>query len=156
GAFCGWGGLIYTLTHLSSLWAKPALLDDAEALVGLLPALIDQDQELDIIGGAAGCIGALLVLYRAAPSNRTLATAVQCGDRLRERIELNKHGKLLSGFSYGAAGMAWALLELASVAGEERFRKTALELIDWERSLFNAEKKNWPDLRAGQPSNDEP
>src|SRR5262249_12218124 len=26
-------------------------------------------------------------------------------------------------------------------------RKTALELIEWERNLFNGEKKNWPDLR---------
>jgi lantibiotic modifying enzyme len=46
--------------------------------------------------------------------------------------------------------MAWALLELSSVAGEGRFRRTALELIEWERSLFNAEKKNWPDLRESQ------
>ena len=151
GAFCGRGGLIYTLTHLGSLWAKPALIDQAEALVDLLPAPIDQDQELDIIGGAAGCIGALLGLHRAAPSGRTLAAAIRCGDRLRDRIQLNKHPKLLTGFSHGAAGMAWALLELASVAGEERFRKTALELIEWERSLFNAEKKNWPDLRDRQP-----
>jgi type 2 lantibiotic biosynthesis protein LanM len=150
GAFCGWGGVIYTLTHLSSLWAKPALVDEAEKLVGLLPALIDQLEELDIIGGAAGCIGALLALYRAAPSDRTLAAAVRCGNRLRDGIQLNKQAELLTGFSHGAAGMAWALLELASVAGEERFRGTALELIEWERSLFNTEKKNWPDLRDRQ------
>jgi type 2 lantibiotic biosynthesis protein LanM len=150
GAFSGWGGLIYTLTHLGSLWSKPALIDEADALAELLPGLIDQDEAFDIIGGAAGCIGALLTLHRAAPSNRTLATAIQCGDRLRHRIQLNKHKKLLTGFSHGAAGIAWALLELASVAAEKRFQRTALELIEWERSLFNAEQKNWPDLRARQ------
>ena len=152
GAFAGWGGLIYTLTHLGVLWAKPELIDEAAALVDLLPGLIDQDEELDIIGGAAGCIGALLALYSAVPSDRTLATAILCGDRLRTRIQSGRHKKLLTGFSHGAAGMAWALLELGSVAGEERFRKTALELIEWERSLFNTEKQNWPDLRNHQSS----
>src|SRR5262249_61774792 len=75
------------------------------------------------------------------------AAAILCGDRLRTRIQSDRPNKLLTGFSHGAAGMAWALLELASVAGEERFTKSALELIAWERSLFNAEKQNWPDLR---------
>jgi lantibiotic modifying enzyme len=55
--------------------------------------------------------------------------------------------KPLTGFSHGAAGIAWALLELATLTGEERFRKTALEAIAYERSLFIPEVGNWPDLR---------
>jgi lantibiotic modifying enzyme len=55
--------------------------------------------------------------------------------------------KPLTGFSHGAAGIAWALLELAAVTGEERFRKAALDAIAYERSLFRPEVGNWPDLR---------
>jgi lantibiotic modifying enzyme len=55
--------------------------------------------------------------------------------------------KPLAGFSHGVAGMAWALLELAAVTGEERFRTAALAAIAYERSLFSTEAGNWPDLR---------
>ena len=37
GGFNGWGGMIYTLTHLGTLWDEPALLAEAEAIVEHLP-----------------------------------------------------------------------------------------------------------------------
>jgi lantibiotic modifying enzyme len=43
--------------------------------------------------------------------------------------------------------MAWALLELASFTGEERFKTTAMDAIAYERSLFSPEAGNCPDLR---------
>ncbi|HEY9634724.1 MAG TPA: type 2 lanthipeptide synthetase LanM family protein [Coleofasciculaceae cyanobacterium] len=157
GGFNGRGGLIYTLAHLGVLWNEPALLAEAQAVVELLPAMIDLDEHFDIISGAAGCIGSLLSLYRCYPSDRTLAVAIQCGEYLIARAQPMEHGigwlpkfggtKPLTGFSHGAAGMAWALLELAAVTGEERFRKAALEAIAYERSLFRPEVSNWPDLR---------
>jgi type 2 lantibiotic biosynthesis protein LanM len=157
GAFEGWGGVIYTLTHMSVLWDEPELLGEAEKLVELLSPLIEQDENLDIIAGAAGCIGSLLSLYRCAPSERTLAAAIQCGEHLLAKAQPMEHGigwmpkfggtKPLTGFSHGVAGIAWALLELATVTGEERFRKAALDAIAYERSLFRPEVSNWPDLR---------
>jgi lantibiotic modifying enzyme len=44
-------------------------------------------------------------------------------------------GKVLTGFSHGAAGMAWALLPLAALTGDERFRTAALAALDYERGL---------------------
>jgi type 2 lantibiotic biosynthesis protein LanM len=158
GAFSGWGGIVYALTHLAALWSEPARLDEAERLVELLPDLVARDDQLDVIGGSAGCIGALLGLYRARPASRTLAAAIACGDHLHGRAEAMPEGQgraipasgargPLSGFSHGAAGMAWALLELAAVSGQERFRTTALEMIRYERTLFSREAQNWLDLR---------
>ena len=149
--------MAYTLTHLAALWEEPALLAEAEAVVELLPSLIERDEQLDVIGGVAGCLGGLLTLYRRAPSARTLAAAVQCGERLVARARRQEQGigwvtpitaaGPLTGFSHGAAGMAWALLELAALSGAERFRTTALAAIAYERGLFSAEARNWPDLR---------
>ena len=157
GGFNGFGGIIYTLTHLSVLWDKPALLSEAEELVELLPSLIAEDEHLDIIAGAAGCLGSLISLYRCKPSQSTLAAAIQCGDRLIAQAKPMKQGigwvlkdigtKPLSGFSHGAAGMAWALLELSALTGEKRFYQTALDAITYERSLFYPELGNWLDLR---------
>jgi type 2 lantibiotic biosynthesis protein LanM len=158
GGFSGWGGLIYTYTHLAALWQDAGLLAEAETLVERLPALIERDEHLDLIGGAAGCIGSLLSLYRSAPSEKTLAAAVQCGDRLLARAQPREQGSAwvsslapdrpLTGFSHGAAGMAWALLELAALSGAARFRTAALAAIAYERSLFSPDAGNWPDLRS--------
>jgi lantibiotic modifying enzyme len=53
----------------------------------------------------------------------------------------------LTGFSHGNAGIAWALGELADLTGEARFRTAERAAVAYERSLFSAEAKNWPDLR---------
>jgi type 2 lantibiotic biosynthesis protein LanM len=156
GGFSGWGGVIYTLTHLGCLWDQPALLTEADALVELLPALITRDEQLDVIGGAAGCIGSLLSLHQCAPSAQTLAAAVQCGDRLLACAQPMAQGigwripaspQPLAGFAHGAAGMAWALWKLFAHTGAERFRTAALAAMAYERSLFAPEVGNWPDLR---------
>jgi type 2 lantibiotic biosynthesis protein LanM len=159
GAFGGWGGIIYTFTHLGVLWHQPELLTAAQNIVNRLPNLIEQDEAFDIIGGAAGCLASLLGLYRCQPDDTILAVAIQCGDRLIARAEKMPRGigwrwknqmfeeKPLTGFSHGVAGIAWALLELASMTGEQRFATTALAAIEYERNLFLPELGNWSDLR---------
>jgi type 2 lantibiotic biosynthesis protein LanM len=159
GGFNGWGGVIYTYTHLAALWQQPALGSDAAAVVEWLPPLIERDEHLDVIEGAAGCIGGLLSLDRCAPSPRTRAMAIHCGNRLLACQQALGRGsawvtrtpaaKPLTGFAHGAAGMAWALLELAAVTGLERFRAAARAALAYERSLFSPEARNWPDLRDG-------
>jgi type 2 lantibiotic biosynthesis protein LanM len=161
GAFGGWGGMIYALVHLGALWQEPALFAEAEAIVARLPALIAKDDQLDIFDGAAGCIAGLLSLYRCAPTPSILAAAVQCGDHLLATAQAVGQGagwvnaragaRPLAGFSHGAAGIAWALLELAAVSGEARFREAALAGIAYERSLFSPAAGNWPDLRGLGP-----
>jgi type 2 lantibiotic biosynthesis protein LanM len=157
GGYTGWGSLIYSLTHLAILLNEPELLSSAELLVDRLPELIKEDKYLDVISGAAGCLGALLVLYSCSKNPRTLAAAIACGDRLIETAQQMDQGigwntpvqspKPLTGFSHGAAGMAWALLELFAATGEVRFKAAALEAIHYENSLFLPEEGNWPDYR---------
>src|ERR1017187_6467591 len=166
GGFDGGGGVAYALMHLGRLWGPPDLLTEADALVERILPLIEKDERFDVIGGAAGCIASLLALYRCVPSDHTLAAAVRCGDHLLAHALPMQHGlgwlakgmasQPLAGFSHGAAGIAWALLELAGVTGEERFRSTALAAIEYERSLFSLAEGNWPDLRELEVSDQEP
>jgi type 2 lantibiotic biosynthesis protein LanM len=157
GAFDGVGGVIYTLAHLSSLWREPSLLDDASALVEPLPSLIEADSRLDVISGAAGCIGALAALHSCAPSARTLAAAIHCGEHLVRNAVPQDRGvgwissaasRPLTGFSHGAAGISWALLRLFELSGDERFLSTGLLGIQYERCQFSSKLGNWLDLRA--------
>ena len=149
---------IHLYSHLGTLWDKPQLFAEAEELAQLLSPYIERDKKLDIITGAAGCIGALLSLYRCKPSDDTLAVAIQCGEHLLSQAQPQECGiawadtiseatKPLTGFSHGTSGIAWALLELAALSGEQRFHNAALEAIAYERSVFSQKLQNWPDFR---------
>jgi lantibiotic modifying enzyme len=92
GAFDGWSGIIYMLSHLAALWQDAELLSYAGRLLDRLPGLLDQDKSLDIIGGCAGCIGALLAFERIAGSNKALTVAVQCAERLVAQAQPMEHG----------------------------------------------------------------
>jgi type 2 lantibiotic biosynthesis protein LanM len=156
GAYEGWGGLIYTCLHLARLWEEPLWLDRAEWAAGKLAELVDKDEQYGLIGGAAGALVTLLELHRERPTPRVLETALRCGERLLAQAQRMPVGvgwrapsdeKPLGGFSHGVTGVAWALLELAAVTKEERFREAAREAIAYERSLFSPQAGNWKDLR---------
>ncbi len=164
GAFSGLGGIIYTLAHLAVLWEDASLIDEAEALAADVPALIKADKALDVVGGSAGAIAALEVLNRTSASDHLLDAAVLCGERLLLQQQPQGRGvgwktevdssQPLTGFSHGAAGIAWALFKLAAWSGEARFREAAESAIAYERSTFVAEEANWPDYRA-RPGEDQ-
>jgi type 2 lantibiotic biosynthesis protein LanM len=157
GAFTGWGSIIYTLSHLGYIGNDHELIREAEKAAELLPSLIDQDIRYDIIAGSAGCIGALLVLYKITTSKRILEIAEMCGNRIVNNAKKMKQGvgwvvdtfsdKPLSGFSHGAAGISWSLLELYNVTKNLRFLEKAKQGINYERTLYDQETKNWFDLR---------
>jgi type 2 lantibiotic biosynthesis protein LanM len=159
GGFNGLGASIYLLSHLGTLWHEPALYREAEGLVRLLPDVIGQDQVFDVIGGAAGCIAALLSLYSVSPSQQTLAVAIKCGEHLLASARPMAAGLgwsirgeqvPLTGFAHGNAGIALSLLRLTALSGEEQFRQAARDAMAYERSLFSPTHHNWPDLRSSQ------
>ena len=158
GVFVGRGAAVYVLGHMASLWNEPALMD--ELLTGLpaLEALIDTDARLDLLSGVAGLAVTLLGLYRRTGNARLLEVARRCGERLVATAEPVSEGAVgwkcevgpmpLAGFSHGAAGICWALLELAEATGDARYAELAHRGLAYERSLFLPERGNWKDLRA--------
>ncbi len=161
GAYGGWGGVVYALTHLGVLWDEPELLEKAESLCGLLVSRLEEDDAYDLIAGAAGGAAALLALYRHRPSASLLEAAALCGEHLLSRAVVDERGTAwpplpgvselpLTGFSHGTAGIAWALAGLAHATGDERFRIAAQGALRYERSWFCPERESWPDLRESR------
>lgn len=161
GAFNGWGGLIYLATHLAALWSDPTLLAAAHSWALKIPSLLEQDHEFDIVSGTAGGLAAVVALFRVAPSPDLLEVAKQCGNRLLAQAvpagsgigwpaTLPARGPL-TGFSHGTAGIAWTLLELSLLTGEQRFAEAARDAVAYERGLYSSEQANWPDLRDPDP-----
>jgi len=157
GGFNGWGGLIYTLTHLGALWQRPDLWDKALTFAEVATLHVAQDQQFDVIGGAAGCIGAAAALYRCTADRRLHRLIEQCAEHLVAHAQPqavgvgwvvpNMGGIPLAGFSHGAAGIAWALLKAADICHNPTYRNVAQEALAYERSLFVADLENWADLR---------
>lgn len=153
GAFNGWAGIIYVLSHLGALWNDPELLSYAHILIERLPELIEKDEALDMVGGCAGCIGSLLALYKVSPSEKILAASIQCGERLLARSQRMENGlgwftnvettHPITGFAHGTAGIAWALLELGAQTGIEKYRTAALEGFTYESSRYSSLLGNW-------------
>jgi type 2 lantibiotic biosynthesis protein LanM len=169
GGFNGRGGVIYTLSHLGCLWGESELLDEAAAIADGLPHLIERDEQLDVIGGSAGCIGSLLSLHKVVPSRPILEYTISCGDRILDQSRPMESGigwvsqaagdGPLAGFSHGAAGIGWALLKLAAASDEPRFLAAAQGGMAYERTLFCPQAGNWLDLRdhpaSGEPPRNE-
>jgi len=155
GAFAPLGGNIYALAHLGALWQDNALLDQAEDLAERTRALISQDEVFDVIGGAAGCIGALRGLHAIRPSLHLRALMQDCGSHLIDHVVPQSvglgwpslHDEVLGGFSHGSSGIAAMLLELGAITHDSRYEPIAVEALCFERTLLSAEHGNWEDRR---------
>jgi type 2 lantibiotic biosynthesis protein LanM len=158
GSAEGIGGLIYALTYISKWYNEPSLLDDAEKLAQIItPEMIQHDQQLDVISGSAGAILGLLKLYEYHPKANILSKANHCGRWLcQQQIKDGEYPKAwktletaipLTGFSHGAAGIAYALLRLYDMLQEPNFQLVASNGIEYEKTAFLADVGNWLDFR---------
>lgn len=156
GAMSGIGSLIYVFGSLGKLLKRPDYIENAKYLVSLIERKkIEEDSSLDIISGSAGLILVLLSLYEKASEKEILDLANHAGNHLLSKGQPmdgmmgweTMEGKCLTGFSHGAAGIAYALLKLYEKTKEKKFLDGAKKGFAYENSLYSKEKQNWPDLR---------
>lgn len=145
------------------------LAPDARAHVSTLldraAAAFEEKHILDVIGGTAGAIPALLELARDSEwSDRALSLARRFGDEICEKAKRGDQDAAawdnevasgfaldsppLTGFSHGASGMAFALLLLHARTGDARYLEVARGAFTYEDALFDAAAGNWPDMRS--------
>jgi len=157
GGFAGDGGLIHLLAHAGRLWRDAALIDRAASLaIGCAPR-IETDHTLDVVGGCAGLLKAVLALHRVAPSAALRDVAERCGARLvaTARPALggtgwgNPDGPPLLGYAHGASGIAAALAALWTLTRHRAHRDAAESALAYERAAFRPDLGDWPDLRTG-------
>jgi lantibiotic modifying enzyme len=157
GFYSGSTGVAYAAIVSGEALGRPEFVEAALAAARGWP--VDSAPEaLDIMAGAAGAIPALLRIHQAHGGDSLLACAIRLGDTLLTSAHRGPSGWSwttlsrctadLTGFAHGAAGIAWALLELFDRTGEPRFRSAAEEGFRYERNCFSPEHENWPDFRS--------
>ncbi|BAZ48796.1 lanthionine synthetase C family protein [Nostoc sp. NIES-4103] len=163
GGVAGIGSLVYAFTRISEFLEMPSLLSDAQAAASLIsPKWITDDKHLDVVSGSAGAILALLALYQKTNDPEILEKAVCCGEHLLHTRTSNNKGfrawhkigaDFVTGFSHGAAGIAYALLRLYQATEDNRFLEIARQSIAYEQSVFDELAGNWPDYRKAMQVN---
>lgn len=167
GVTSGLSSVVYALTSIAAMLEDPTYLEKALEFSHLIsPAMIANDTNLDVMSGSAGCALAMLSLYKASGDTGALDKAVLCGHHLMEKAAKKAdgslgwptiNGKMLSGFSHGAAGIAYSLLNLYEITRDEKYLGTAIKGIGYENSRFSDSYQNWYDLREdGQNRTTEP
>ena len=157
GGFEGWGGALYASTHLGALWHDEDVLSDADSTAQIMRELLENNEVYDVAQGCAGAISSILQLHHWRPSDKLLETALLFGERLVAGAWSYRRGAgwasrrfgdtALTGYAYGAAGIALALLQLHAASGEALYLETAINALEYERGQFSPEAGNWPDLR---------
>jgi lantibiotic biosynthesis protein len=155
----GWTGIAYALAEVGNLLDNGTLVARALALMDEVERDPGSSSGLDVIGGSAGAIPPLIGFHRRYDCERMLPLAVRLGEHLLTAARRSDAGWSwntlegqsqhdLTGFSHGAAGIAWALLELYAETGRTEFRDAAEQGFAYERQWFSNEQENWPDLRS--------
>jgi len=165
--FCGHLGVAYAARRVGALTGYGALDAQARAILDRVAEATSAAHELDVIGGNAGAIPALLWLGRSRGFESCRGLAITLGEELcgtavrRGTTCIWEPGSEtdtgiatgpLTGLSHGAAGIGLALLELHAATGRTDFLDTAHGAFTHVDSLFDAQQDNWADRRLPEGS----
>lgn len=164
GVYSGLTGVAYALAQCAALLGEDRLRQAAARAARDLMADEIRPEALDVVAGSAGAIPVLLGLSSLLGNGdlpdlarrhgeNLLATARRQGDAC-SWATLPAEGPALpdlTGFSHGAAGIGWGLLELAKATGQELYGEAAEGAFRYERRFFSPQHGNWPDFRGSQP-----
>jgi len=167
--YSGASGVALAAFEIAERLARPHLRQLALTLAETIAVRVvggGLPEENDLIGGTAGIVVALAAIQRRAPA-AVLGQACRVACEHLVRVRRRHAGAAswggagnpsriadLCGLAHGASGIAWALFEGADLIGEPRFAEVAAEAMHYERSWFDQDAANWPDLRAsssGEP-----
>lgn len=153
--FSGLGGLLYALSQFKKLWPQELWIAPlSQKVLNQLCSMADDDKELDIIGGSAGAILALISYFKISGEAQALSIANKFAENLLRHFQTTGQigwqtdgSNVLAGFAHGNAGIAYALMQLGSVSDKSKFVDCAITALKFESGLYNSEIGNWPDRR---------
>lgn len=160
GFYSGVSGIAWAMARIADILQHEGLQQRALGEMRSLLQIAPDAQMLDVIGGSAGVIPALLQMATCHDQADLRELACRHGEHLLQLAIHRADGwswdtmhvpgqPPLTGHSHGAAGVVTALLELYVDNGDERFLAGAEQGLRYEQSLFSAQHGNWPDLRNG-------
>lgn len=164
GFYSGQTGIAYVAAIVGKNLGSPDLIEGALKVVRQLYKDRPPYDLLDMISGVAGAIPPLLKIHEISGEPSALDLAVNLGDKLLASAVKEPHGwswdykasglqsamHNLTGFSHGAAGIGYALIELYKAAEKKEYVEAARAAFRYENHWFSAKDDNWPDFRLDE------
>ncbi|MED3981254.1 type 2 lanthipeptide synthetase LanM family protein [Priestia megaterium] len=153
GIYNGVGGNLFTIYQLATLWNDDSLLNEVLKALPGYKSMIKEDKIFDYIGGAAGALDLFLKIYNNTKNQDALEGAIACGNHLIQNSKQMECGGIgwssilnstaLTGYSHGNAGIVATLSALYKLTGDKFLLSFISKALEYERSFFNKEEKNW-------------
>jgi lantibiotic modifying enzyme len=154
-------GLYSGYVGIGIMFGDNSILEQALDILRILEIDNHSEHLMDVISGNAGAIPSLLEMYEIFHENKIFDLAINLGNKLlsssvKEEVGLSWDSKVngvessqhnLTGFSHGAAGIGYSLLELFTKTDRKEYRKAAEQAFAYENKWFNSQNDNWPDFR---------
>ncbi|GGI23297.1 lanthionine synthetase LanC family protein [Pedobacter mendelii] len=161
--FCLYSGVtdwIYMALHLFEVTGDMDYLEEASAIANQhLNSIVNKVTKFDLLSGHAGNLLVLCKLYSYHQHPDVLRAIHSVIDyfiadaRVSERGLKWEHDKYaydsLAGFSHGASGIAFALMQAGKFLGYEGLVYLAEEALAYEMLYYDYKANNWLDLRLG-------
>ncbi|WP_316826876.1 lanthionine synthetase LanC family protein [Pedobacter miscanthi] len=160
--YTGLGGVIYTCLKVFET------TDDVYYKEKALELTLKNQKQLstglwkaDILSGYTGNLLMLTLLYHHTHDRKVLDMVISLIDRLITEARISKQGlkwdyskskkayDSMTGFSHGASGIAWVLMQLGQYFNAAGLIYLAEEALKYEMQYFDVPAKNWLDLRLG-------
>ena len=158
GLYTGWPGVLLAGAYVGAVLRDPLIVNETLELWSYYRQHIGEGLEFDLLSGDAGAIVALLCLDNLHSGVGALEMAAAYGDLLVRRQCETQLGNAwrsttvlsawpLTGFSHGASGACYALLELYRRTHDGRYLSSAMDGFAYERAWYSERHGNWADLR---------
>jgi lantibiotic biosynthesis protein len=141
-------GAVWAAGKVGEWLERPDVTERARELAGVASRRLARDGggRADVMSGLAGTALALVAL-----GEQNLLVAI--GEGLLTAAEPAPLGLTWPdagiGLAHGAGGIAWALLELGRVTGDDVFRDAGLAGLAYERAWFDADACTWREPATG-------
>lgn len=162
GFYTGLTGVIYTCIRLYELNKQKKYLDTALDLsLSNRKNIIEHTAKADLLSGYSGSLFVFTLLYHYLKSAVILAMIQQMVNRLVQEARISETGlkwdynrsksafDSLAGFSHGASGIAYSLMQVGNYFKNEGLIYLAEQALQYEMQYFHQESDNWLDLRLG-------
>ncbi|MDH3677613.1 MAG: hypothetical protein OEQ12_04845 [Nitrosopumilus sp.] len=162
GFYYGKIGIIFSAVNVGQILKNKKIVEDAhKSLEEIINNKSKTQHLMDVISGNAGAIAPLIYLYKIFKEEKILNLAKKLGQEIIVKASKTETGwswgiesngienkfHNLTGFSHGAAGMGYGLLELFLETKNNQFLEGAQQAFNYEDNWFDPELLNWPDFR---------
>jgi hypothetical protein len=163
GFYTGLTGVIYVCIKLYELNKEEKYLQHASRLMlENQENIVNNTAKADLLSGYSGSLLVVTLLYHHLKTKSLLAIVHQLINRVIREARISEIGlkwdynqsksafDSLAGFSHGASGIAYCLLQVGNYFENDGLIYLAEQTLAYEMQYFYAESGNWLDLRLGQ------